>query len=102
MAFQPGKSGFEGRKHKKRKNGRPGSGHTLAALTRLRREPVAELIKIADEATSVDMKISLWKYLLERRDAGLELAGVVSLDEAKSDLEALEKGTVPQVAGQAS
>lgn len=91
MAFKPGESGFKGRKHQDKGKKNPGAGHTLAALTKLRREPVAELIKIADAAESTDLKISLWKYLLERRDAGLELAGVLELGQQKSDLEALEK-----------
>lgn len=101
MGFKPGESGFKGRKHVPRKNGRPGSGHTLAALTRLRREPVAELIKLADESQSVDYKTSIWKYLLEQRDTAANILGTAGLSDVKADLAALEAGDKVKPAEQA-
>lgn len=98
--FKPGQSGNPSGKPK-RSNGKPGAGHTLKALVRLRREPVAELIKIADATEDQTLKISLWKYLLERRDAGLELAGSLVLEDAKADLKALEAQPAGPVAAQA-
>lgn len=100
--FKPGQSGFAGRKHAKKANGNPGAGHTLRVLVKLRREPVSELIKLADESANVDYKTGIWKYLLERRDAGLELAGTLTLEDSKADLAALEKVDVPKVTNQAS
>ncbi len=98
--FKPGQSGNPtGRP--KNKNGKPGSAHTLAALARLRREPVAELIKIADASENNDLKISLWKYLLERRDEGIALIGPGIVD-IKADLDALERGDSKPVAPSAS
>lgn len=67
--FKKGQSGNPA--GRKAENDRSGGIHTLLVLARLRREPVKELIAIADKSENADFKTAIWKYLLERRDEGV-------------------------------